>query len=149
MNETKYPYVNHMNILHDSLELIDIPSLVKKCTDKWYNQTLCKVNESVVRLGILHGEYHWHKHDNEDEFFFTLDGLLIIDIEGAEYKVIESIIEDDIDVRVLCVEYDEYFNPLDDGYIDRIRESANSLIRNGYSLVCAQGHGNYTFVKNV
>ena len=84
MANKKYPYVNHMNILHDSLELIDIQSLVKKCTDKWHNQTLCKVNESVVRLGILNGEYHWHKHDDEDEFFFTLDGKLIIDIEDKD-----------------------------------------------------------------
>ena len=83
MSDEKYPYVNHMNILHDPLELIDIKSLVEKCTDKWHNQTLCKVNDSVVRLGILHGEYHWHKHDNEDEFFFTLEGRLIIDIEES------------------------------------------------------------------
>ena len=83
MSDEKYPYVNQMNILHDSLELIDIKSLVEKCTDKWYNQTLCKVNDSVVRLGILHGEYHWHKHDNEDEFFFTLEGRLIIDVEES------------------------------------------------------------------
>jgi mannose-6-phosphate isomerase-like protein (cupin superfamily) len=84
MSDQKYPYVNHMNILHDSLQLIDIQSLVEKCTDEWYNQTLCKVNNSVVRLGILHGEYHWHKHDNEDEFFFTLSGELFLDVEGKE-----------------------------------------------------------------
>ena len=84
MSEENYPYVNHMNILHDPLQLIDIQSLVNKCTDKWYNQTLCQVNESVVRLGILQGEYHWHKHDKEDEFFFTLTGKLILDIEGSE-----------------------------------------------------------------
>ena len=82
MSDEKYPYVNHMNILYGPLELIDIQSLVDQCTDEWYNQTLCQVNESVVRLGILHGEYHWHKHDREDEFFFTLDGKLIIDLEG-------------------------------------------------------------------
>ena len=84
MSNEKYPYVNHMNILFDSLQLIDVPSLVEKCTDTWYNQTLCQVNDSVVRLGILHGEYHWHKHDKEDEFFFTLAGKLIIDIEAAD-----------------------------------------------------------------
>ncbi len=84
MNKEKYPYVNHMNILHDPLQLIDVNSLVRKCTDKWYNQTLCRVNDSVVRLGILQGEYHWHKHEEEDEFFFTLDGKLIIDIEGED-----------------------------------------------------------------
>lgn len=82
MSDKKYLYVNHMNILHDALQLIDIQSLVEKCTDEWYNQTLCQVNESVVRLGILHGEYHWHKHEVEDEFFFTLSGKLLVDIEG-------------------------------------------------------------------
>ncbi len=84
MSDEKYPYVNHMNILHDPLQLIDVQNLVNDCTDKWYNQTLCQVNDSVVRLGVLEGEYHWHKHDKEDEFFFTLDGELIIDIEGED-----------------------------------------------------------------
>jgi mannose-6-phosphate isomerase-like protein (cupin superfamily) len=84
LNESEYPYVNHMNILHDSLQLIDIKSLVRACSDRWYNQTLCQVNSSVVRLGVVQGAYHWHKHDEEDEFFFTLDGLLIIDIEGLD-----------------------------------------------------------------
>ena len=84
MSDKDYPYVNHMNILYGPLQLIDIQSLVDQCTDQWYNQTLCQVNDSVVRLGILHGEYHWHKHDKEDEFFFTLEGELIIDIEEAE-----------------------------------------------------------------
>ena len=84
MNDEKYPYVNHMNILYDPLQLIDIQSLVEKCTDQWYNQTLCQVNDSVVRLGIFLGEYHWHKHDKEDEFFFTLEGTLFIDLEGGE-----------------------------------------------------------------
>ncbi len=84
MEDKDYPYVNHMNILCDALQRIDVPSLVEACTGQWYNQTLCKVNESVVRLGILKGEYHWHKHDAEDEFFFTLDGTLLIDIEGED-----------------------------------------------------------------
>jgi mannose-6-phosphate isomerase-like protein (cupin superfamily) len=84
MSEKQYPYVNHMNIFYGPLQLIDIQSLVDQCTDQWYNQTLCQVNDSVVRLGILHGEYHWHKHDKEDEFFFTLDGKLIIDLEGDQ-----------------------------------------------------------------
>lgn len=84
MSDKVYPYVNHMNILYGPLQVIDIQSLVDACTDQWYNQTLCQVNDSVVRLGILHGEYHWHKHDKEDEFFFTLDGQLLIDLEGGE-----------------------------------------------------------------
>lgn len=82
-SEEKYPYVNHMNILHGSCDLIDVAELVRQCTDRWYNQTLCQVNESVVRLGVLHGEYHWHKHDADDEFFFVLSGHLEIELEGG------------------------------------------------------------------
>lgn len=84
MSDQNYPYVNHMNILCDPLQLIDIQSLVDACTDQWYNQTLCQVNDSVVRLGIFLGEYHWHKHDKEDELFFTLEGKLILDIQGEK-----------------------------------------------------------------
>ena len=63
------------------LELIDIPALVAACQEKWYNQTLCQVNDSVIRLGIIQGEFHWHKHDEEDEFFLVLQGRLLIDLE--------------------------------------------------------------------
>lgn len=65
------------------LKLIDIPELVKACDEKWFNQTLCRVNDCVVRLGIIEGEFHWHKHDNEDEFFLVLEGTLHLDIEDA------------------------------------------------------------------
>jgi mannose-6-phosphate isomerase-like protein (cupin superfamily) len=64
--------------------LVDIPADVEACTEDWFNQTLTSVNDSVVRLGILHGEFHWHKHDVEDEFFLVLDGRLLIDIEGDD-----------------------------------------------------------------
>ena len=84
MKESPFPYVSHMNALHQPLEVVDVRSLVEACTDKWYNQNLCQVNDSVVRLGIVQGEYHWHQHDKEDEFFFTLEGMLIIDVEGQE-----------------------------------------------------------------
>ena len=81
MSDEEYPYVNQMNILYDSLQLIDVKPLVEKCTNKWHNQTLCQVNDSVVRLGILQGEYHWHKHDEEDEFFYVVEGELLVDVD--------------------------------------------------------------------
>ena len=81
MTDVQYPYTTYLNILHGSLETVDVQALVDACTDRWWNQTLCKVNDSVVRLGIIQGEYHWHKHDDEDEFFFVLDGRFIIDLE--------------------------------------------------------------------
>jgi mannose-6-phosphate isomerase-like protein (cupin superfamily) len=76
-----YPYATYLDIKFPSLQLVNVPALVKACTEKWYNQTLCQVNDSVVRLGVMQGEYHWHKHDNDDEFFFVLEGHFIIDLE--------------------------------------------------------------------
>jgi hypothetical protein len=58
-----YPYETRVNLLHGPLEIVDIQPLIDACTFRWYNQTLCRVNDSVVRLGVMQGEYHWHKHD--------------------------------------------------------------------------------------
>ena len=86
--EPQYTYATHLNVLFPALSLVDVPSLVESCTDPWYNQTLCKVNGSVVRLGVMQGEYHWHKHDNDDEFFFVLDGHFIIDLENESVDLL-------------------------------------------------------------
>ena len=80
-SQAAYSYATHLNIHYDQLELVDVQSLVDGCTDQWYNQTLCRVNDSVVRLGVLQGEYHWHKHDNDDEFFYVIEGHFLIDLE--------------------------------------------------------------------
>lgn len=85
--QKSYPYTTHLNVLYDQLELVDVPSLVAACTDRWYNQTLCRVNDSVVRLGVVQGEYHWHKHDDEDEFFYVLEGRFLIDLEGRTVEL--------------------------------------------------------------
>ena len=76
-----HPYATYLDIKFPPLHLVNVSALVKACTEKWYNQTLCQVNNSVVRLGVMQGEYHWHKHDNDDEFFFVLEGRFIIDLE--------------------------------------------------------------------
>jgi mannose-6-phosphate isomerase-like protein (cupin superfamily) len=64
------------------LEMIDIPELIKDCQKEWQNFSLCEVNDCVVRLGVIHGEFHWHKHDREDEFFYVINGSLYIDLEN-------------------------------------------------------------------
>ena len=79
--EKQFNYVTKLDVKYKHLERIDVNKMVLECTDKWFNQTLTEVNDSVVRLGIVEGEYHWHKHDNDDEFFFVLDGQLLIDLE--------------------------------------------------------------------
>ena len=88
MEENKqYNYVTRMDIKFEHLQLIDIPGMVKECKDQWFNQTLTQVNDSVVRLGIIEGEFHWHKHDQEDEFFFFFDGQLFIDFEDRTIEL--------------------------------------------------------------
>ena len=84
-----YPYVTHLNVLKSPLELIDVPSIAGAVTDQWWNQTLCQVNDSVVRLGVMQGEYHWHKHDDLDEFFYVVEGKFLIDLEGRTVELAE------------------------------------------------------------
>jgi mannose-6-phosphate isomerase-like protein (cupin superfamily) len=76
-----YPYVTRLDIRYPALEVIDLPQIVDEVRDGWFNQTLCKVNDSVVRLGVMQGEYHWHKHDDLDEFFYVVDGEFLIDLQ--------------------------------------------------------------------
>ena len=82
-----FPYDTRLNILHKPLETVDVQALADACTHKWYNQTLCQVNGSVVRVGVIQGEYHWHKHDDDDEFFFVVEGTLLIDLEGRTMEL--------------------------------------------------------------
>jgi mannose-6-phosphate isomerase-like protein (cupin superfamily) len=83
-----YPYETHLDVRFAPLDVVDVPALVAQVRHPWYNQTLCKVNDSVIRLGVFQpGEYHWHKHDQDDEFFFVLEGRFIIDLEGRSIEL--------------------------------------------------------------
>ncbi len=75
-------YDIHTDVKFGPLELIDVGALADGCTQPWWNQTLCQVNDCVVRIGVFHGEFHWHKHDREDELFYVLEGRLLLDLEG-------------------------------------------------------------------
>jgi len=79
--QTQFPYDTRLNVKYKPLELIDEKALSDAAPHKWYNQTLCQVNASVVRVGVIEGEYHWHNHDNDDEFFYVVEGKLLIDLE--------------------------------------------------------------------
>lgn len=82
-----FPYETRLDILYQPLEVIDERVLAEACEYQWYNQTLCQVNGSVVRLGVVQGEYHWHKHDADDEFFYVIEGRLFIDLEGRTVEL--------------------------------------------------------------
>jgi mannose-6-phosphate isomerase-like protein (cupin superfamily) len=78
----RLPYVMNLDTRFGPLQLIDVPALAADVLEPWFNQTLCRVNDCVVRLGVVQGEFHWHKHDDEDEFFLVLAGEFSIDLEG-------------------------------------------------------------------
>ncbi|RHR77631.1 cupin domain-containing protein [Odoribacter sp. AF15-53] len=83
----KLNYNMQMDIKYNYLEKINVPEIVKECTDKWFNQSLCEVNSSVFRLGIFEGEYHLHKHDHDDELFFVIDGSIVLETEKGNFEL--------------------------------------------------------------
>ncbi len=85
--DTQAPYSINLDARYAPLELVDVQALVDACKDPWYNQTLCRVNDCVVRLGVMQGEFHWHKHDKEDEFFYVIEGRFVIDLEGRTVEL--------------------------------------------------------------
>jgi len=82
-----YPYETRLDIAYGPLEIIDERAIAEACPYQWFNQTLCQVNGSVVRMGVIEGEYHWHKHDADDEFFYVVEGKLLIDLEGRTVEL--------------------------------------------------------------
>jgi mannose-6-phosphate isomerase-like protein (cupin superfamily) len=78
-----YPYATHLNVLFGAREKSELDPLGSGVRDQWYNQTRARVNDSVVRLGVMQGEYHWHLHDEDDEFFYVVEGRFLIDLEPA------------------------------------------------------------------
>ena len=82
-----YPYETRLDILHGPLEVVDVQAVVDTVRHTWFNQTLCKVNDSVVRMGVVQGEYHWHEHHDLDEFFYVVEGRFWIDLEGRSVEL--------------------------------------------------------------
>ena len=85
MDKSKYNI--DPSVRYPPLTKIDIPSIIDTMRKSWQNQTLTQVNDCVVRLGVIHGEFHWHKHDAEDEFFYVISGLLQIDLEEQSVEL--------------------------------------------------------------
>jgi ubiquinone/menaquinone biosynthesis C-methylase UbiE len=85
--EPELPYSMNLDVKYGPLELVDVQALVDACQDQWYNQTLSRVNDCVVRLGVMQGEFHWHKHDDQDEFFYVVEGRFVIDLEDRTVEL--------------------------------------------------------------
>lgn len=86
---TESEFDTHLDVRFAPLEVIDVQALVDANSHPWYNQTLCRINDCVMRLGVVHGEYIWHKHDDEDEFFYVVEGRLLMDLEDRTVELRE------------------------------------------------------------
>lgn len=80
-------YNIHMDLKYRPLEVIEAGRLADECPERWWNQSLCRVNDCVVRLGVFEGEFHWHKHDREDEVFYVMEGRLHLDFEDRTVEL--------------------------------------------------------------
>lgn len=80
-------YNINTDIAYGPLELIDVGAMAPACPRDWFHRTLCRVNDTVIRLGILHGEFHWHVHERKDEFFYVVDGRLLVDLAEATFAL--------------------------------------------------------------
>ncbi len=80
-------YAIRTDVKYGPLEVVDAGRLADQCAEKWWNQSLCRVNDCVARVGVFEGEFHWHKHDREDELFFVLEGKLLVDLEGRTVEL--------------------------------------------------------------
>ncbi|MBN1336399.1 MAG: cupin domain-containing protein [Deltaproteobacteria bacterium] len=82
------PYAIHTDVKFAPLAVIEAGTLADECNERWWNQTLSRVNDCVVRLGVFEGEFHFHHHDREDELFFVLEGRLLIDLEDRTVELL-------------------------------------------------------------
>ena len=80
-------YEIHTDVKYEPLALINVGQLADECPEKWWNQSLCRINDCVARVGVFQGEFHWHKHQQEDEFFYVIDGRLLLDLEGRTVEL--------------------------------------------------------------
>ncbi len=87
LSEDFTKYSISTDIEFEPLELLDFPSIIASCKKDWQNMGICRVNDCVVRLAVVQGEFHWHKHDKEDEYFYVISGLLFIDLEDRTVEL--------------------------------------------------------------
>jgi mannose-6-phosphate isomerase-like protein (cupin superfamily) len=84
---SSHPYVICTDVKFAPLQVVDVGALAAKTVERWLNQTLCEVNDCVVRAGVVQGDFHWHKHDLEDEFFYVVEGRFVIEFEGRTVEL--------------------------------------------------------------
>jgi mannose-6-phosphate isomerase-like protein (cupin superfamily) len=84
---TDFPYETRLDVKYAPLEVVDLDEIAGEVKHPWFNETLCNVNDAAIRVGIIQGEYHWHKHEKDDEFFYVVEGQLLVDLEDRTFTL--------------------------------------------------------------
>jgi len=76
-------YQINTEVKYPPLARVDLDAVRAGFDHPWVNQTLLRMNDAVLRLGVVKGEFHWHKHDDSDELFYVVEGKLFVEVEGG------------------------------------------------------------------
>lgn len=60
------------------IPVIDVGENAAEITEPWSPVDVAYINDQVIRLALFHGEYHWHRHGEEDELFYVVKGGITI-----------------------------------------------------------------------
>lgn len=64
------------------IPIINLEDKIKEIGGKsWAPVEIARINDQVIRMALLEGEYHWHKHKNEDELFYVIKGKIVIQLK--------------------------------------------------------------------
>jgi mannose-6-phosphate isomerase-like protein (cupin superfamily) len=63
------------------IPVINLEEKAREIRKPWSPVEVARVNDQVVRMALIEGEYHWHKHTNEDELFYVQRGSIVIQVK--------------------------------------------------------------------
>lgn len=71
-------------------EVINLAKKFDLFTEHWSPKIAGELNDSYVKLAKVQGEFIWHHHDNEDELFFVVKGMLTIKLRERDLTIREG-----------------------------------------------------------
>lgn len=63
------------------IPVINLKDTIKQIDKPWSPIEVVRVNDQVVRMALVEGEFHWHKHTHEDELFYAYKGSITIQLK--------------------------------------------------------------------
>jgi len=69
------------------MNAINLEEKFASFTDQWSPKLVGQVNDMMVKLVRIEGEFLWHSHDTEDEMFFVMDGGLVMRFRDRDVTV--------------------------------------------------------------